>query len=872
MSFRPPVTDPLFNLAWHLLNIGQAGGRVGMDIRVLEPWALYSGVGIRVAVLDDGVQATHPDLAANMLASTGTLQSAPLRPGTGENGDNHGTAVAGIIAARGNNALGGVGVAPEAGILAYRNRGQPGDGAASATQAFLQARLDRADVVNNSWSADEAFNQGWRDSATTLSQLTSLGREGLGAVVVFSAGNGRAQAADSNADMLLNSRHVITVAALDNRGVVANYSTAGANILVAAPGGQADPQLVNGRGLLTTDRVGSANGYNDSGINPDYSGFDGTSAAAPVVSGIAALMLQANPGLGYRDVQEILALTARVTDPFDISRITTATGNWNGGGMGFSRDSGFGLVDAGAAVRLAESWGAARTEANLLIAPRDSTLAQGTAITAGGQVQTSFVMTAPGGAFGGFRINRVELDLALTATRAVDITASLRSPGGTVIPLLVTPGNAFAFNGDTPDPARPMAWPTDGHSLTTPGFWGENAVGVWQLTIGSLSGATFDAARLRVLGDSATAPGMGSAEVLTDDFGTLAVLSAARATLGQGGVTAINASPRSGAIMLDLNEQAGRADGVLIAMTGSTLRDLLGGAGDDTLVGDNLANMLVGSWGRDLLSGRNGADSLLGGLGLDTLLGGQGNDTLRGGPDHDTLHGEEGEDQLDGGLGNDVLGGQEGRDTLWGGPGDDTLYGGLESDELWGEAGRDWLYGEAGADQIISGSGQDSLFGQDGDDRLFGEAEADQLFAGLGADFLAGQEGDDTLWGEAGGDFLYGGAGQDQIAGGAGADIFYFRNRAENADMIIDFNRAEGDRIAIEALAFNMPAGWVLTPGVGLLQGAGVLPLQRTATMYMDNTTRALWFDPDGTGPGAPGVVAFLLNTPLLQPGDFWIV
>ncbi len=872
MSFRPPVTDPLFSLAWHLLNTGQAGGRAGLDIRVQEAWALYSGVGIRVAVLDDGVEATHPDLAANMLASTGTLQSAPLRPGTGENGDNHGTAVAGIIAARGNNALGGLGVAPEAGILAYRNLGQPGDGAASATQAFLQARLDRADVVNNSWGADEAFNQGWRDSATALSQLTSLGREGLGAVVVFSAGNGRAQAADSNADMLLNSRHVITVAALDNRGVVTNYSTAGANILVAAPGGQADPQLINGRGLLTTDRVGSANGYNDTGINPDYSGFDGTSAAAPVVSGIAALMLQANPGLGYRDVQEILALTARVTDPFDTSRITNATGNWNGGGMGFSRDSGFGLVDAGAAVRLAESWGTARTEANLLTAFRDSTLADGTAITAGGQVQTSFVMTAPGGAFGGFRINRVELDLALTATRAADITASLRSPGGTVIPLLVTPGNAFAFNGDTPDPARPMAWPTDGYSLTTPGFWGENAVGVWQLTIGSVSGATFDAARLRVLGDSATAPGMGSAEVLTDDFGTLAVLSAARATLGQGGVTAINASPRSGAIMLDLNEQAGRADGVLIAMTGSTLRDLLGGAGDDTLVGDNLANMLAGSWGRDLLSGRNGADSLLGGLGLDTLLGGQGNDTLRGGLDHDTLHGEEGEDQLDGGLGHDVLGGQDGRDTLWGGPGDDTLYAGLEADELWGEAGDDWLYAEAGHDQVIAGSGRDALFGQDGDDRLFGEAGADQIFGGLGVDFLAGQEGDDTLWGEAGNDFLYGGVGQDQIAGGAGADIFYFRNRAENADMIIDFNRAEGDRIAIEGAAFNMPAGWTLAPGLGLLQGAGVLPLQRTATMYMDNTTRALWFDPDGNGPGAPGVVAFLLNTPLLQPGDFWIV
>ncbi|HVJ70317.1 MAG TPA: S8 family serine peptidase, partial [Sphingomicrobium sp.] len=172
-------------------------------------------------------------------------------------------------------------------------------------------------------------------------------------ILVKSAGNNRGSGFDTNYDNFTNHRQVIAVGAVDHNGVVSYYSTPGANLLVVAP------SSTYGVGLTTTDIAGA--GGNNSG---DYiTGFTGTSAAAPQVSGVVALMLEANPDLGWRDVQEILAMSARqVGDPASLTGSEkyqwsyNGAANWNGGGMHFSNDYGFGLVDALAAVRLAESW------------------------------------------------------------------------------------------------------------------------------------------------------------------------------------------------------------------------------------------------------------------------------------------------------------------------------------------------------------------------------------------------------------------------------------------------------------------------------------------------------------------------------------
>src|SRR5262249_23974291 len=128
-----------------------------------------------------------------------------------------------------------------------------------------------------------------------------------------------------------------------------SYSTPGASILVTAPGD-----------FIATTALNN----NDGNPGNDFAFVNGTSFAAPIVSGIVAMMLQANPNLGYRDVQEILALSSHKLDPTSSSWAVNGATNWNGGGNLVSNDFGFGLVDAHAAVRLAETWTTTHTAAN----------------------------------------------------------------------------------------------------------------------------------------------------------------------------------------------------------------------------------------------------------------------------------------------------------------------------------------------------------------------------------------------------------------------------------------------------------------------------------------------------------------------------
>jgi proprotein convertase subtilisin/kexin type 2 len=146
---------------------------------------------------------------------------------------------------------------------------------------------------------------------------------------------------------------VIAVGAVTAQGRQPTYSEPGANVWISAPGGEpsCDAQLA----ITTTDLTG-AGGFNTGAeageaANTSYTQcMDGTSAAVPSVSGVAALVLQANPNLGWRDLRGVLAQSARRNDPGNGSWKTNAAGRW------FSDAYGFGMADAAAAVGLARSW------------------------------------------------------------------------------------------------------------------------------------------------------------------------------------------------------------------------------------------------------------------------------------------------------------------------------------------------------------------------------------------------------------------------------------------------------------------------------------------------------------------------------------
>ncbi len=194
----------------------------------------------------------------------------------------------------------------------------------------------------------------------------------LGTIIVKAAGNDNL---NTNGDQANTTRATIIVGAYDATGDASYYSSFGANLLVSAPSsgdrrGFLDPPDAHiDPGIVTTDLDGYG-GYNmsdDEAADSDYTDqFGGTSGATPIVSGVVALMLDANADLGWRDVQNILAYSAReigsgvggaATSSEEHKWFYNNADNWNGGGLHFSNDYGYGSVDAYNAVRMAEVWG-----------------------------------------------------------------------------------------------------------------------------------------------------------------------------------------------------------------------------------------------------------------------------------------------------------------------------------------------------------------------------------------------------------------------------------------------------------------------------------------------------------------------------------
>jgi len=343
-------TDPLLARQWHLNNTGQSGGIAGEDIRALTAWlaAPALGAGIRISVIDDAVETVHHDLAPNVVAGASRnyrsdgLGTYPLPC---DSDQEHGTAVAGVAAARNDNGIGGAGVAPRASIAAFNALATNFD---TDIADALQRDLSVNGVYNNSWGSSDDGRLHKVDTLLKSAVTQGLidGRDGKGAIYVFPGGNGGClnEAAidsddrclgfsdNSNFDGYVNRYGVIAACAVTDRGKKPWYGEPGANLLVCGSSS-------NLSGNITTTQV--QNGFRDD--------FSGTSATTPMVSGVVALMLSVRPELTYRDVMLILARTARRNDPAD-------TGWVGANGLNFNHKYGFGVVDANAAVQAARSF------------------------------------------------------------------------------------------------------------------------------------------------------------------------------------------------------------------------------------------------------------------------------------------------------------------------------------------------------------------------------------------------------------------------------------------------------------------------------------------------------------------------------------
>ena len=502
--------DPFAEYAWHLHNSGQkvfasTAGAAGNDLNLEKTWTdgIY-GDGIKILISDDGVEDTHPDLKANFNLNSLSKDYTTSSPYTAQRAapkvaeDNHGTSVAGLIAATAGNGVGSRGVAPKSTI---------------ASANFLSTNVSQTTgiVADQVKGNVDIWNMSWGGAQNTLSTPISgfenqvrfgitNSRAGKGAIYIKAAGNEfnvncrnsqtAACVGNSNFDAENASPFFITVGALNASGGAATYSSMGSNLWISSFGGEFG---YNSPAMITTDRVGCTNGFStsssasqvkfekgqDGNTNCNYTAtFNGTSSAAPILSGAAALILSANPNLTWRDLKYIMAKTATPTDYVTTGSIAHPLGiampsgyaweqAWktNGAGFPFHNWYGFGRINVDAAVAMAKSYVSPLGNFTETAWAHTSTVSLNIPdFSATGASSTMAVAN-------NIRIEGVQLRVWITHADVSELALELTSPTGTKS-IVINARNALV---GLPNYA--------GETFLTNAFFQESSAGTWTLKV-----------------------------------------------------------------------------------------------------------------------------------------------------------------------------------------------------------------------------------------------------------------------------------------------------------------------------------------------------------------------------------------------------
>jgi subtilisin family serine protease len=699
---------------------------------VQEAWRYSTGRGTSVALIDDGFDhattALYGDFSNTLSRSFAGGSSYWFGHGSSSNigepaGGYHGTTTSGEIGDSGVTGL-PVGIAPNAEIIGVKV--SFGDVSFSTFVEALQYASAVGDVINNSWAFDgygvgEPTDRDFASWYSALNAAVQYGRRGLGDIVVFAGGNDRADANTVALQPITANPEVIAVAGSDPDGLVAAYSNPGPGLLVAAISDDVAVPLPGG----------------------DSYGFGyGTSYAAPAVSSIASLMLSVNPRLGWRDVQEILADSAYAPPPSAAGFTTNGATDWNGGGMQFSEDLGFGVVDANVAVNLARAWTEQSTSANQTA--RTVTDSKSVSIAPDATVSPTLTVTAD------IRIQQIEVTITDTNLLAAYSELILISPNGTQSVLL---DDAGLVGGTDLTGGLDLT----GSVIDDNAFWGETSTGTWTLRVQNTGGSTavLQDWSLTLLGDKAAT--VATPLVFTPEFSTLAAADPARTVISPGDATTIDLIALPGTTAINLNATTGIIDGVAVTLQpGLVNANADGSTGSVTLVGlQTGGSELTGGDGPTTITGY-GLDTINGGLGATTINTGAGGSlvtlsSLAAAATQDTI----------------ISGGG---DTIWAGSGTVTIADtGSKGDRIFDQSATLTFINGSGASVLNAGSGRVSVqAGVGGGVYYAGSAEGSQLTAGTGkVVFYGGASGDVLTAAGAANDTLIAGAGSESLVGGA---------------------------------------------------------------------------------------------------------
>ena len=565
------ATEPLYTYQW-ALNAAQSffasyslvsDGTTDLNVDAVHKQGI-KGQGVNVLVLDDGVEINHEDLKDNVNPSmTWNFQNNNTDPTPTAIDDAHGTNVAGIIAAV-QNGIGVMGIAPRVTL------GAAGDArkvnTAQEYAAFGGAPWSiNAHIINFSLAGNPKVPPSYTDAIAVGGQPWTNLRSNKGLIVVQSAGNEYIKFRQRDCRKVSNTTQIVScenpvnetdllnpmrlsIAAANAKGYRASYSSAGSINWVTGLGGEGDStgnygeagSAANEEGpqIYSTDLMGCERGDSKNGLsavdtaqfmiggspinmeknpNCNFDQMNGTSASAPTITGVVALMLSANPNLSWRDVRHILATTSKQMDPdygsrdgrnkqinlvdytFTDSTSTALTDGasatrvdygWqtNAAGYKYSNWYGFGLADATAAVAKAKATTTYMSAALTLPAFIPVPAMENKSFTYGQVTKLGeFTVTGADKVDGmQLRLNAGTKDAGTSDDQDSDDSSStasdlcigsvgiyVQSPSGTVS-ILAVPYNIY-YNTDT------QLTTTNEYGLGTYAFYGEAAAGSWQV-------------------------------------------------------------------------------------------------------------------------------------------------------------------------------------------------------------------------------------------------------------------------------------------------------------------------------------------------------------------------------------------------------
>uniref|UniRef100_A0A3P9IWG8 Furin n=1 Tax=Oryzias latipes TaxID=8090 RepID=A0A3P9IWG8_ORYLA len=449
--FNEPL-DPKFKDQWYLSNSNHR------DLNAKAAWQLgYTGKGVVVSILDDGIEKNHPDLMQNYdpdaSYDVNDGDPDPQPRYTQLNDNRHGTRCAGEVAAAASNGICGVGVAYNAKIGGVRML--DGEVTDMVEAQSLSLNPQHIHIYSASWGPEDDGKT--VDGPAKLAKEAFLrgvteGRGGLGSIFVWASGNGGREKDSCNCDGYTNSIYTLSISSSTQNGNVPWYSEACSSTLATTY----SSGNINEKQIVTTDLKSKCT---DS--------HTGTSASAPLAAGIIALALEANQNLTWRDMQHLVVQTSHP------AHLLANDWRTNGVGRKVSHSYGYGLLDAGAIVSLAKTWTNVKPQRKCVITMLSEPRNIGNHLYINKSVDAcigsdSYVTS----------LEHVQARLTLSYNRRGNLAIHLISPAGTRSTLLHP---------------RPHDYSSEGFNdwaFMTTHSWDENPTGTWRLEIENVVGAS----------------------------------------------------------------------------------------------------------------------------------------------------------------------------------------------------------------------------------------------------------------------------------------------------------------------------------------------------------------------------------------------